>query len=161
MGIEAFTASVVAQYGTRLWYSNGAIIYLLPPSGASIEGAADPSGPRWTRVNTSGAKKGLYRLDGPIRAAADPVASPDREEIARFMKVVDDEAARAIGNADRTGYLQLSYLIPDSKMISTRHKIAAIDDCVSLYRAPHDSSGSGAWQARQYRRHGMGVRVHH
>jgi RepB DNA-primase from phage plasmid len=121
--------SLLKQYGTRFWYSDGKIIYLEEPTMLT-----SPVTPRLTPNG--------YSLDGMvIHAAADPAAKPNLDEIANFMRIVHEQAKRAIGDAERPGYLQTSFNVPDSKAwIPTRHKIGDVEGCV---RASIDYANSG------------------
>jgi RepB DNA-primase from phage plasmid len=120
--IEQQGRELLDQYKTRLWMSDGKIIYLI------------------NGVTKSAKPKERHSLgDMVIHAAADPVAKPDGEHLTRFMNALHEQAARAVGDAERPGYLQLSYLVPDGKMISTRHKIGAVDECVQMAVSYADS----------------------
>jgi hypothetical protein len=93
--------SLLKQYGTRFWYSDGKIIYLEEPT-------------MLTRPVTPGLTPNGYSLDGMvIHAGADPSAKPDGEQIKRFMNALHEQAARAIGDSERPGYLQISVNIAD------------------------------------------------
>jgi hypothetical protein len=51
--------------------------------------------------------------------------------VARRAPAVHEQAARAIGDSERLGYLQISVNIPDTKgWVPTRYKIGVIDECV-------------------------------
>jgi hypothetical protein len=112
--IEQQGRELLDQYKTRLWMSDGKIIYLI------------------NGVTKSAKPKERHSLgDMVIHAAADPVAKPDGEHLTRFMNALHEQAARAVGDAERPGSLQMSVLFPDSKgMIPTRYKIGNVDGCV-------------------------------
>jgi hypothetical protein len=120
--IEQQGRELLDQYETRLWMSDGKIIYLM------------------NGVTKSAKPKERHSLgDMVIHASADPVAKPDGDQVTIFMKALHEMAAGAIGDAERPGYLQLSYLVPDGKMILTRHKIGAVDECVQMAVSYADS----------------------
>jgi hypothetical protein len=133
--------SLLKQYGTPLWFSSdGKIIHLLSPE-KTKGGKGTNAKPGWLKGGTKGAAPKLHKLEGMvIRAAADPMAKPDGEHLLRFMRALHEQAARAIGDAERPGYLQISVNIPDTKSwIPTRYKIGDVDECV---RAATDYANS-------------------
>jgi hypothetical protein len=65
-----------------------------------------------------------------IHAVAD-VPKTDRKQTKVFLTAIHEQAARAIGDSERLGYLQISVNIPDTTgWVPTRYKIGAIDECV-------------------------------
>ena len=51
-----------------------------------------------------------YSLDGMVIHAVAEVPKTDRDHATRFMTALHEQAARAIGGAERQGYIQISLL---------------------------------------------------
>jgi hypothetical protein len=69
--------SLLKQYGTRFWYSDGKIIYLEEPT-------------MLTRPVTARLTPNGYSLDGMVIHAAAEKPKTDREEIKRFLTALHE-----------------------------------------------------------------------
>jgi RepB DNA-primase from phage plasmid len=118
MSVHAITEEITADNGAGTWLSGGKVVHFKPE-----------------------APKTPVLAFPRLHAAADPVARPDEGKVREFLTIISGHAARAIGDAERTGFLQLSRLHPSGgAFVSSRFAIGDVD---AMVKTAFDDSTHG------------------
>jgi hypothetical protein len=125
MKVFPVTEEIAEGDGTRVWLSDGRIIYLPP-----IRSAAN---------------KGRYKLEGMVlHAVADRSAAPNPETVREFLRHFHYYAARATDGLEQPGSLQMSRQHPnEEKIIPDRYRIGDLE--VSIDVALASAAHSNVW----------------